>query len=179
MLAQTHIRKILGVKVELRYPKGFAKLSIYFVIGITVELNRRMENRTKIIALLRAFGVPALMCVVALLQLYQVHVNGLTRWKGGGFGMYSEFHANSRQVMYREGIGSYIPLNRVPLEIQQHAQLYISPVQLEAISKDYQRDTGTPLGIEVWMPTYDFRSREITRVPVSLYLPNDHKDAAQ
>lgn len=35
---------------------------------------------------------------VAAAQFYQVYFTHLTRWKGGGFGMYSEVHPKFRQV---------------------------------------------------------------------------------
>lgn len=47
--------------------------------------------------------------LVAAAQLALVHGGGLTRWKGGGFGMYTEAHPNERQVVLRGLGGAPIP----------------------------------------------------------------------
>ncbi len=47
---------------------------------------------------LRRNVVISVLVLVALHQLVLVHTHGLTRWKGGGFGMYSDFHVHQRQV---------------------------------------------------------------------------------
>jgi hypothetical protein len=39
---------------------------------------------------LRALAVPALLAAVALVQIAAVEIQGISRWKAGGFGMYSE-----------------------------------------------------------------------------------------
>lgn len=41
-----------------------------------------------------------ILCMVGVIffQLYQVHVNGLSPWRGGGFGMYSSIHHNQRKI---------------------------------------------------------------------------------
>ena len=36
--------------------------------------------------------VACVMACWASLQMWTVHTQGLSRWRGGGFGMYSEFH---------------------------------------------------------------------------------------
>jgi hypothetical protein len=47
---------------------------------------------------LRALAVPALLAAVALVQIAAVETRGMTRWKAGGFGMYSEPHYSWTQV---------------------------------------------------------------------------------
>jgi hypothetical protein len=47
---------------------------------------------------LRALAIPALLAAVALVQIAAVETRGLTRWKAGGFGMYSEPHYSWTQV---------------------------------------------------------------------------------
>jgi hypothetical protein len=43
-------------------------------------------------------SIPLFMMLAAGWQFYMVHTQQLTRWKGGGFGMYSEMHPQYRQV---------------------------------------------------------------------------------
>jgi hypothetical protein len=49
---------------------------------------------------LRAYLALALLLAVAALQMFLVEATSLTRWKGGGFGMYSEPHFLSRQIWF-------------------------------------------------------------------------------
>ena len=42
----------------------------------------------------------ALLSLLALAQLFAVHSHGLSRWRGGGFGMYSEPHPNETEVWF-------------------------------------------------------------------------------
>ncbi len=44
------------------------------------------------------YALPLLIAGVAFHQFYMVYQKQLTRWKGGGFGMYSEMHPLSREV---------------------------------------------------------------------------------
>jgi hypothetical protein len=44
------------------------------------------------------YALPLLIVTVAIHQFYMVYRHNLTRWRGGGFGMYSEMHPMHRQV---------------------------------------------------------------------------------
>ena len=44
------------------------------------------------------YALPLLIIAVAFHQLYMVYLQQFTRWKGGGFGMYSEMHPLTREV---------------------------------------------------------------------------------
>jgi hypothetical protein len=44
------------------------------------------------------YALPLLMLLVALHQFFMVYRHHLSRWKGGGFGMYSEIHPMEREV---------------------------------------------------------------------------------
>jgi hypothetical protein len=44
------------------------------------------------------YALPLLILTVAIHQFYMVYRHNLTRWKGGGFGMYSEMHPLTREV---------------------------------------------------------------------------------
>ncbi len=55
----------------------------------------------------------ALLLAVAAYQMWRVEVDGLTRWRGGGFGMYSSVHYGESEVWigFSRGEG----LNFVPM----------------------------------------------------------------
>jgi len=46
----------------------------------------------------RVWVVPALLVVVAVHQFYRVHAEGLSSWRGGGFGMYAGFHPRQHDL---------------------------------------------------------------------------------
>jgi hypothetical protein len=48
--------------------------------------------------LLLKYTLPAIIIAVAGFQFYQSKYHQLSRWKGGGFGMYSEVHPDRRQI---------------------------------------------------------------------------------
>src|SRR5688572_14045580 len=64
--------------------------------------------------LLRWF-VPFLLVAIASTQLGRVFFSGQSRWRGGGFGMYSEFHPNLTQVwlVERDPTGSGLTWRRL------------------------------------------------------------------
>lgn len=52
---------------------------------------------------MRGYAIPIVLGLVAIAQLWRVDDEGLTRWKGGGFGMYSDFHVKQREVWVQAG----------------------------------------------------------------------------
>lgn len=42
------------------------------------------------------------MILIATIQLYHSHTTNFTKWRGGGFGMYSEISWQNREVWFRE-----------------------------------------------------------------------------
>lgn len=53
-------------------------------------------DRQRLIKWIQYGAIPVLMVVVICVQLYSVQTAQLSRWRGGGFGMYSEYHPNTR-----------------------------------------------------------------------------------
>ena len=49
------------------------------------------------------YAIPFFMFGIAIHQLLQIQ-KGLTRWKGGGYGMYSEIHPYYRQVVINDSL---------------------------------------------------------------------------
>lgn len=43
------------------------------------------------------------MLVIASIQIARVHLYGQTRWRGGGFGMYTELHPNHTEIWVYRG----------------------------------------------------------------------------
>lgn len=54
---------------------------------------------TKLNGYILKFPVPILAFVIVSVQMFFVNTINLTRWKGGGFGMYSEMHYHYNEVV--------------------------------------------------------------------------------
>lgn len=48
--------------------------------------------------LLLKYGVASIAIIIITIQLFLVNTSNLNRWKGGGFGMYSEIHYYYNQI---------------------------------------------------------------------------------
>ncbi len=44
------------------------------------------------------YGIPSLAVVIILIQLFFVNTQRLNKWKGGGYGMYTEIHYYYNQI---------------------------------------------------------------------------------
>ncbi|MGE9295484.1 MAG: hypothetical protein ACQKBV_04270 [Puniceicoccales bacterium] len=124
---------------------------------------------------LRYWLVPALMSVVAGVHFYQVHQHGWTRWKGGGFGMYSEYHPSKKTVIFRGEGGEFIPLTEPVREAAVQVQFASGERNLERVSQRLGAELGRPIGVEVWTLQFDLDSHELTRVPIAIYYPDEFK----
>ena len=54
-------------------------------------LSRKKETFLK-------YGIPSLAVIVIAIQLFFVHTKKLNKWKGGGYGMYTEIHYYYNQI---------------------------------------------------------------------------------
>ena len=56
---------------------------------------------------LRRYAVPVVMALVATWQIVRVHTQGLSSWRGGGFGMYARFHPRTNDLWLCHGDDCY------------------------------------------------------------------------
>ncbi len=126
-------------------------------------------NRKKIVK----YFVPILMFLVAAFQLFQVNNDGLTRWKGGGYGMYSEIHYSYYEVWITyqgeikeikhdekiEGISSRRS-RRLILKVKS----FPNNRNLRALAKILKKDEGYPITIQVWKPKINIDNLSYSRV---------------
>ncbi len=113
------------------------------------------------------YWVPALAFLVVAIQLVLCNTWNLTKWKGGGFGMYSEVHFYYHDVFVS-------PLS-IPLDSLQKKDTNISDAIMQAkrmpsdanlrrmgelVSKYASSDTIT---IKVWKPQIDAKTSRYSR----------------
>lgn len=44
------------------------------------------------------YGIPSIAVIIILIQLFFVNTKKLNKWKGGGYGMYTELHYSANQI---------------------------------------------------------------------------------
>ena len=99
---------------------------------------------------------------VAVWQLYQSNFSNLTRWKGGGFGMYTDIHINHRCI--------WIEITRADTVIE----LKIHPVETPWAPKDpmvgaIRKTLGIQLDNLVSFPSsVNFSGKEMAQVKALL-----------
>lgn len=115
----------------------------------------------KLIKFVSKYGVLLLLIGVAFHQMYQVD-NGLSRWKGGGFGMYSEIHYNQVKIFVRFMAKQEDLVNKEFVETDELnrrlklAQRFASQDNCMEVAKEVQNISGIPqIKIEVWRPRFN------------------------
>ena len=120
------------------------------------------------------YSVPILMVVIALFQIIQIP-KGLTRWKGGGFGMYSEMHPNYRKVVINDSLYEKDTLkinSKKHVAIKKYA-FFPKEKYLKNLSQTLDLKSDT-LIIEVWQLDFDAKNRQLTnkKIKSDVYIKN-------
>ncbi|MDJ0788361.1 MAG: hypothetical protein QNK05_16260 [Myxococcota bacterium] len=93
------------------------------------------------LAKLAKWAPPLLLGAVASVQLAAAQLSPLTRWRGGGFGMYAEIHPDARRVWIDarpEGCAGEAAPGPTPTDVAprlHHAQRAASRTSLEALAR--------------------------------------------
>lgn len=119
------------------------------------------------------YSVPLLMLVIAIVQISHIP-KGLTRWKGGGFGMYSEMHPDLRQVVVNDSlISAKGTSNPKLLAAERKYANYPKSTYLKNFVKvlDFSSDT---LKIEVWQVFFDSKTQLLNKqiIHQDVYIKN-------
>ncbi|WP_430467637.1 hypothetical protein [Winogradskyella ouciana] len=115
--------------------------------------------------LLLKYGIPCVAVVVIMVQLCNVHINNLSRWKGGGYGMYTEIHYQGNQI-YITGmsVDSLIANNSIN-ESFRYLKLMPNERNLEEAARQVLNLTNEDsIHIQVWKPTINSKDGKYTRV---------------
>ena len=127
-------------------------------------------NVKKNLKYLWKYSVVFLLIIVALNQMRLV-MGGLSRWRGGGFGMYSETHwlktqiwivdENQEVLNLLDSLYSDIP-NRT--EILLRIKEFPNQKNVDRLAKSLYRKKGlSSFTIQVWQPYLDERTLEYRR----------------
>ena len=111
---------------------------------------------------IKRYLAPSLLVVVAAGQLITVHTGELSRWEGGGFGMYSELPPSTRHVVIDSGEA---PSPRGAPELEEvidRFQAIPSERNLEAIAETLRKSGIMSFQIEAWAERFDLDTMEVT-----------------
>jgi hypothetical protein len=118
--------------------------------------------------LLLKYTLPAIIIAVAGFQFYQSNYHQLSRWKGGGFGMYSEVHPDRRQIWVITHDSSF----QVNIQSKLYAAAYrlkIKPDKKNTIafaSKAANEFDKNSITIQVWEPFLDITTNRVSRIQI-------------
>ncbi|NRD22557.1 hypothetical protein HNV10_04850 [Winogradskyella litoriviva] len=123
-----------------------------------------MKNVTKIVLL--KYGIPVFAIIIVAVQLFLVKTKDLSRWKGGGYGMYTEIHYAYNQI--------YIPGFSVDSLVKDNEQmqstfgrLLVMPNSdnLEKVAKLVLETTHVDsINVQIWKPIVNSKEGTYTRV---------------
>ena len=113
--------------------------------------------------LLRYCGVPIVAVVVAATQFLLAHTTGLSRWKGGGFGMYSEYHELQHDIVLLSPEGTLLPAQPVPTDTLRLARLWPTPYHLYLLGKAARPSATEAVIVQLWSLDFDLPSRTLRR----------------
>ena len=128
------------------------------------------ERLRALVPVAQRWLVPLLLVAVASVQLARVSFGGQSRWRGGGFGMYSEFHPNKNQIWLRALQRPEAPPGRLsetegpPATRRAVARCLRlrSQVCLGELAATLPRDPA-PRRLEIWQPAFDDRAGTLSR----------------
>ena len=114
------------------------------------------------------------MVAIALFQIIQIP-KGLTRWKGGGFGMYSEMHPNYRNVVIND---SLYKIDSLKINSKKHVAVkkyafFPKEKYFQSLAQTLDLKSDT-IRIEVWQLDFDAKKRQLTnkKIKSDVYIKN-------
>lgn len=104
------------------------------------------------------FGlIPTGILIVVVFQLYNTK-QGLTPWKGGGFGMYSTYHSNETQLYINKTYYNSTTMENNDNKIAIKSYLFFpNKKNLDALIQSFNLTTDT-LNIQIWQPHLDTKT---------------------
>lgn len=126
------------------------------------------ENKLKWLDWVRRYGVTVLLLLVAFNQLYLTTFGNLSRWKGGGFGMYTEFHPTYYRVYTKFKTSPPPGTNFTPSPFMgiMRKKIRINPTEknLRKLKREMRKGSGIQdLVIQVWKPKFDPKTMKFYR----------------
>lgn len=117
----------------------------------------RMKNK------LLYYAIPLLMLGIVINQLLQIP-KGLTRWKGGGYGMYTDIHPDFRQVVINDSfieIDTLSQNRKLFAAVKKYANFPQDKYKNEMVKQlNWKNDT---LNIAIWQLFFDAETQILNK----------------
>ncbi len=123
-----------------------------------------MNNTTKEFVL--KYGIPTLAVIVIAVHLFLVNTKNLSKWKGGGYGMYTELHYFGNQI-YIPGMSldSLLKDNQEMKKTLSYLMVMPNIDNLnkagQLILKTTQKDS---IHVQIWKPIVNSKNGHYSRV---------------
>jgi len=112
------------------------------------------------------YGIPSLAVAVIAIQLFLVKTQNLNKWKGGGYGMYSEIHYYYNQI-YIPGVSidSIVTNDDDMKDTLGYLMLMPNENNLKKAAKLVlkRRDVDS-IHVQIWKPTINSKNGVYSRV---------------
>ncbi|WP_400080741.1 hypothetical protein [Winogradskyella sp. R77965] len=123
------------------------------------------------------YGIPILAIVVIIIHLFFVNIHNLNKWKGGGYGMYSEMHYYYNQIYIPDmSVDSLVTDNDMKNSL---GFLMLMPNKnnlkrsAELVLKSTKKDS---IHMQIWRPIVNSKNGVYSRELVNeIYLKNQEE----
>ncbi|RXJ45985.1 hypothetical protein [Gelidibacter gilvus] len=123
-----------------------------------------MNNTTKEFVL--KYGIPTLAVIVIAVHLFLVNTKNLSKWKGGGYGMYTELHYFGNQI-YIPGM-SLDSLLKDNQEMKKTLSCLMVMPNIDNLNKAGQLILKTTqkdsIHVQIWKPIVNSKNGHYSRV---------------
>ncbi|TXE10749.1 hypothetical protein ES711_02245 [Gelidibacter salicanalis] len=112
------------------------------------------------------FGIPGLAVILIAIQFYNAHTQNLSKWKGGGYGMYTELHYIYNQVhIVNVSVDSLQKHNPSIKKAIHKVKLMPNRTNLQEAGEHILKITNKDsIHIQLWKPQVRFKQQSYTRV---------------
>ncbi len=105
----------------------------------------------------RLWLVPAVLIVIAALQLWRAHTQDLSPWIGAGFGMFATIDGERSRLLILEdrGTGARLQLPEALVTDARRALQAPSAERLQRLETELSDHYGTEVEVEVWRAKFN------------------------
>lgn len=123
---------------------------------------------------LNKYSICVLFGLMALTHFIVTQTTFLTPWKGGGYGMYSDYHPINYDIWIETIKGRFLIEELIEEHKEQQNLIAIcksfpSEFHLSKLNKFIVDKGHEPVKIEVWRPNFDLETKEYSKVLVAKY----------
>ncbi|MEO6347625.1 MAG: hypothetical protein ABIO60_06915 [Aquaticitalea sp.] len=112
------------------------------------------------------YAIPILALLIIVIQFGIVNATNLNKWKGGGFGMYTEVHCYYNEVYIKHLEHSLDSLRTIDFPLDQaikKAKCLPNTYNLREIAKLVSKYGTDTITVQIWKPLVEAQSNSYSR----------------